>query len=163
MGGTGAMAMRSPDQMHEPRSFATEGSYRPWRASQPRPWWGDLVPDDARLERLIRKVEANRVEIERVRMGQSSHERVCAERYKRIEENTTNLKQGQERISGEVAKALENVNVIEKTVVAADGNMSKRLLGVAIAAITLLLGALAWQGGQLYALEPLRVQHETKK
>lgn len=79
----------------------------------------------------------------------TSHERECAIRYKSLDDTISDMNSKLDRVIGRVDTT-------------AAGWTAKQIAGMG-AVITLLLGALAWTGGQLYALEPLRAAAEISK
>lgn len=134
----------------EPRSFASgvPGLRRAALAKAKNYWWGALVNDDL-IPGLIRDIEG-------AKGRQSVHEAECALRYKRIEENTT-------AISGDLASLASDVKKLVDRGQAAAWSVNWKAWMIAATLGATLVGALAWTSGQLYGLEPLRVQHETKK
>lgn len=114
------------------------------------PWWGRLMPSAESVERLIREIE-----VEKGRM--STHEQVCAERYRRIDEKLNAIPLEHTLIRSDLS-SLEGE--IKKVAAALNGTAWKanwKAWAIASALFATLLGALTWTGGQLYALEPARV------
>lgn len=150
---TAAMAMRLPSggMQNEPRSFATVPRRRSLRTGH---WWGALVDDDVK-ERLIRQIEADRLEVERVRGGLSAHERECAQRYANIERVHGAMARDFQRLADDVQSFMKGSRDAAWTV-------NWRAWALAGAVIIGLLTALGWTAGQLYSLEPARVAAESK-
>lgn len=126
--------------------LATLGSPPVYREqSDPRDayWWGHLM-DENIAHGLIRDIEV-------LRGKQSTHEAECALRYEHIEQG-----------HGQVLEILTTVQTDLKKLTdrgqAAAWSANWKAWSIATSLFMLILGALAWTGGQLYALEPLRAQ-----
>ena len=105
-------------------------------------WWEPLVKDDDVLINLVREIEVDKGKLD-------THERVCAERYLAIEKRFTSF----EKTLNEAVQALNSTG----------SNTNRRIIAALIAALGVLGTAVAWEAGQLYQLEPLRVAaHQAK-
>jgi hypothetical protein len=122
------MAMALPAHPHPPSGSAY--------------WWGRLVDQDLYVG-LIRDIEA-------VKGRQSIHEAECAQRYKVIENNTTEMK-------ADIAAAVAGVNTLVARGQAAAWAVNWKAWAVAGTIGALLLSALVWTSSQLYELEPHRI------
>lgn len=84
---------------------------------------------------LVREIEA-----ERGRM--TAHEAVCAERYKGVDGKLEDLKTG--------------VAEIRQAVTGQGGKMNRWAIAALTAVMGVMLSIIAWEGGQLYQVQPLR-------
>ncbi len=140
--------------MHtEPRSFATETAGG--RAPNGHFWWGRLVSEEL-YRGLIRDVEAAKGQL-------SAHERECAERYRRIEDHTSNIKDDVGDLKATIGSVQSSLQALEQRGEAAAWAANWRAWSALIAMLALLLSWGVWAGAQLYQLEPVRVKHEAKK
>jgi hypothetical protein len=100
--------------------------------------------DDTLAVGLIRDLEAAKARLE-------GHERECNLRSELIQRDTKAINTAISAIASDVKALTER----EST---KDAQVNRRFLALAVGVITLLISALAWTAGQLYALEPVRVQ-----
>lgn len=110
-------------------------------------WWEAMLDADL-IPGLIRDVEA-------VKGRQSLHEAECTLRYGRIEEHTGAIKT-------DIAGLKTSVETLLTRGQAAAWSANWKAWALVAALGVAMLGAMGWMGGQLYALEPLRVQSATK-
>lgn len=110
--------------------------------SEWRPWWGVGMDDEA-YRRLL-------VDIEAAKGKQSAHEAVCAERYARINERFGSF---EEKLDEVIARAEKSKD-----------STGKWTFWSLTTLVVVLIGAIGWSYGQLFALEPMRAAaHIAKK
>jgi hypothetical protein len=91
------------------------------------------MEDDAYV-RLVREIE-----IEKGRVA--AHEQVCAERYGSINATLGEMKRDIKKITEAVASAPQALD--------------KRTLSIAAAIMMLMISVIAWEGSQLYQIQPI--------
>jgi len=113
-------------------------------------WWGEIMTTESSFRDLIR-------EIEKAKGTQSTHEKVCAERYKRIDEKLDELPVLHTALRSEISTLATEVKRLADRLSGTAWKANWKAWALAGFLISILLGALAWTTGQLYGLEPLRV------
>lgn len=96
--------------------------------------------DEDVATRLIREIEVEKGRI-------TTHEAVCAERYKATDGKLEELKTG--------------VAEIRKTLSGQGGRMNRWAITALTAVMGVMLSIIAWEGGQLYQMQPLRTAQTT--
>lgn len=119
-------------------------------------WWGFLVPDDKTFQDLI-------VQIARQDGRMNTHEAECAGRYGRIEDHQSRQAKDIGTIREDISRVAGLVEGLAKQGHNAAWSANWKAWVIATLIMSGLLGGMAWTAGQLYALEPLRVQAATKK
>lgn len=122
-----------------------------------RYWWGDaLQVDDKTLLGLVREIEVTKGR-------QETHERECTHRYERLDDRLKLMAANLDKAGADIAAVAKSVGAMERQQRDAAWSINWKAWALAGTLVAALLASLAWTAGQLYALEPLRVQAEQGK
>ncbi len=130
-------------------------------------WWGWLVQDDERFEKLVEKIEGARLDILENKGRLTTHEQVCAERYRRIEDYQNRQTQDMAGINlavGSIRAELESMGKNWQAALNALANRGEtaawtanwKMWAIGIAVFMTLLSYAVWTSSQLYEMQPLR-------
>lgn len=110
-----------------------------------------MADDFAALRARIEQVRSDlELRLQREASARVVHERVCAERYRQIRKSIVEMA---DALKGLVSR----IDSGEATVRATAWSTNWKAWTLMIGLCAGMLGGMAWMGGQLYALEPLRV------
>lgn len=118
-------------------------------------WWEELV-DEPLIHGLIRDIEVAKAAL-------AVHRAECEGRNQALEQRLKTVHLDISGVKSDVSAVKVMLETMAKQNQAAAWSVNWKAWALAAFIITGLLGGLAWTGGQLYALEPLRVQHDTEK
>lgn len=106
------------------------------------PWWVKLMPDDAAIHALARELAI-------LQGQQTTHEKVCEERMVRIDERHAAAAADLVTLTTGMDTLLKRVDGHQQKAAASAWKLNWKAWAVAVSMISALVGALAWESGQL--------------